>query len=336
MKIADVGEHKLLQVIYKYCPKGLVGDDAAILAPMSDSSLVVTTDVLVDKVHFSEITTSPFDVGWRGAAANLSDIAAMGASPLGITVGLGLPSDVDISWVDNLYQGMTACLQRHNNTPIVGGDLVRSRVIFLAITAFGQVCPTRIIRRNCARVGDAIIVTGQHGASRGGLELLLNPEIGSCISYDDQQVLINSHLRPKPRLDVIEHLWEVLSSESLMSVAGMDSSDGLADTIQQICHHSGVGAVIEIQNITFPSVFHQWLSKDKIWEYVFYGGEDFQLVLCLAPKAAQQLVQKLNQDAAIIGKITEGTKIILQDIESPGKYPDLVLSRDRGFQHFAN
>ncbi|HAE05850.1 MAG TPA: thiamine-phosphate kinase, partial [Richelia sp.] len=163
MKISDIGEHKLLQLIYKYCPKDAVGDDAAILNPIPDCSLVVTTDVLVDKVHFSKMTTSPFDVGWRGVAANLSDIAAMGASPLGITVGLGLPGDVDISWVDDLYQGMTACLQAYN-TPIVGGDLVRSSVIFLAITAFGQVCPTRIIRRNCARVGDAIIVTGQHGA----------------------------------------------------------------------------------------------------------------------------------------------------------------------------
>lgn len=335
MKISDIGEHKLLQVIYKYCPKDAVGDDAAILNPIPDCSLVVTTDVLVDKVHFSKMTTSPFDVGWRGVTANLSDIAAMGASPLGITVGLGLPGDVDISWVDDLYQGMTACLQAYN-TPIVGGDLVRSSVIFLAITAFGQVCPTRIIRRNCAKVGDAIIVTGQHGASRGGLELLLNPEIGSCIPYDDQQALINSHLRPKPRLDVIEHLWEVLNSESLLSIAGMDSSDGLADTIQQICHQSGVGAVIEMDNITFPPVFHQWLSKDKIWEYVFYGGEDFQLVLCMAPKAAQKLVQKLNKNAAIIGVITESSKIILQDIQFPEKYPDLVISRDRGFQHFAN
>ncbi len=347
MKVADIGEHKLLKIIQQYCPSDVVGDDAAILTTTPDRSLVVTTDVLINDVHFSNITTSPFDAGWRAATANLSDLAAMGASPVGITVGLGIPGDLDVSWVENLYQGMTACLQQYH-TPIVGGDVVRSPVISLAITAFGQVYPSRVIRRDRARVGDAIVVTGIHGASRGGLELLLNPEMGNCLTNPDKEALIASHQRPQPRLDVLPHLWEILDPESLFSTAGMDSSDGLADAVQQICNQSGVGAVIERQNIPLPPVFHNWLSEEKIWEYVLYGGEDFELVLCLPPKLAHELVQRLDQDAGIIGTITDGSTVILRDgqTDNPGalgsinqshqKHPDRVLNLDRGFQHFSS
>ncbi|MDJ0799366.1 MAG: thiamine-phosphate kinase [Calothrix sp. MO_167.B12] len=347
MKVADIGEHQLLKIIQKYCPSDIIGDDAAVLNTIPDRSLVVTTDVLVDNVHFSNITTKPFDVGWRAAAANLSDLAAMGASPLGITVGLGLPGDVDVSWVENLYQGMTACLQQYH-TPIVGGDVVRSPVISLAITAFGQVYPQRVIRRDRARVGDAIVVTGVHGASRGGLELLLNPEIGNHLTPTEKQALIGSHQRPQPRLDVLPHLWSILDAESQFSVAGMDSSDGLADAVQQICGQSGVGAVIEKQNIPLPPAFYHWLSEETIWEYVLYGGEDFELVLCLPPKLAGELIQKLNGDAAIIGRVTDGTTVILRHTprdkpealhstnQSDQEYLDQVLTLNRGFKHFSS
>ncbi|WP_088243796.1 thiamine-phosphate kinase [Calothrix rhizosoleniae] len=345
MKVAEIGEHKLLKIIQKYCPSDVVGDDAAVLTTTPDRSLVVTTDVLINNVHFSNITTTPFDSGWRAAAANLSDLAAMGASPLGITVGLGIPGDLEVSWVENLYQGMTACLQQYH-TPIVGGDVVRSPVISLAITAFGQVYPQQVIRRDRARVGDAIVATGIHGASRGGLELLLNPEMGNHLTSTDKQSLIASHQRPQPRLDVLPHLREIFAPESQFSVAGMDSSDGLADAVQQICSQSGVGAVIERQNIPLPPAFPNWLSEEKIWEYVLYGGEDFQLVLCLSPKLAYELVQRLDQDAAIIGTITDGSTVILRHTQrdkpeglhstnqSQQKYPDQVLTLDQGFQHF--
>jgi thiamine-monophosphate kinase len=100
-------------------------------------------------------------------------------------------------------------------TEIVGGDVVRSPLVSLAITAFGQVSPSRIIRRSAAQVGDAIVVTGVHGASRAGLELLLNPEIGHNLSEDERSHLIQAHQRPKPRLDVLPILWKILDSQSL-------------------------------------------------------------------------------------------------------------------------
>lgn len=338
MLVKDIGEQGLLKILQQFCPSNIIGDDGAVIPTNPEQSLVVTTDVLVDNVHFSEITTTPEDVGWRAAAANLSDLAAMGASPLGITVGLALPGDMEVNWVERLYQGMTECLQIHN-TPVVGGDIVRSPITTLSITAFGQVYPHRVIRRNCAKVGDAIVITGVHGASRAGLELLLHPQLIQNLDENNKQTLIRAHQRPKPRLDVLPLLWEILDSSvfsfpssTSFPISGMDSSDGLADAILQICRASDVGAILEWQNIPIPKAFSNWLTPSQILEYTLYGGEDFELVLCLPSQFAEILVRKLGDNAAIIGKIIPNTQVILHNKKN--KNPDQVLTLSRGFQHF--
>jgi thiamine-monophosphate kinase len=328
--VKDIGEQGLLARLQRFCPPEIIGDDAAVLVTAPGQSLVVTTDVLVDGVHFSDVTTSPEDAGWRAAAANLSDLAAMGATPVGITVGLGLPGDVSVSWVERLYQGMTQCLQKYH-TQIVGGDIVRSPVTTLSITAFGQVHPSQIIRRSAAQVGDAIAITGVHGASRAGLELLLHPEIGYLLKDADRAALITAHQRPQPRLDVLPILWKTLNS-SLPSIAGMDSSDGLADAVVQICLSSNVGAILEAKKIPLPAVFTHWLTPEQALNYALYGGEDFELVLCLPQDTASALVQQLGQDAAIIGTITSGTNVLLHTEKA--EIPHQVLNLNQGFQHF--
>jgi thiamine-monophosphate kinase len=329
--VRDIGEQGLLKRLQRFCPPDVVGDDAAVLpAPALGQSLVVTTDVLVDGVHFSDRTTSPEDVGWRAAAANLSDLAAMGASPLGITVGLSVNGDVAVTWVEQLYQGLTQCLEQYN-TPIVGGDVCRSPVITLSITAFGQVFPNRILRRCAAQVGDAIVVTGVHGASRAGLELLINPEFAQNLSQAERSLLTQAHQRPKPRLDVLPILWEMLDSQLPIPVAGMDSSDGLADAVIQLCRASGVGARIERTSIPLPPVLSQLVSLQTL-DWALYGGEDFELVLCLPNKLAEALVEQLGDGAAIIGKITAEQQVWLTD--SIGTYAEEVLTLSSGFQHF--
>ena len=336
--IRDIGETRLIERLQRFCPPDVVGDDAAVLPTQSGQSLVVTTDVLVDGVHFSERTTSPEDAGWRAAAANLSDLAAMGAAPLGITVGLGLPGDVLVSWVELLYQGMTECLQQYK-TVVVGGDVCRSSVITLAITAFGQVEPTRTIRRRAAILGDAIVVTGIHGAARAGLELLLNPDLGQNLSKQERISLIQKHQRPQPRLDVLPILWSVTGINAISAaarispcVAGMDSSDGLADAVVQLCQASGVGAKLERSHIPIPAALHKWVSPEQALEWALYGGEDFELVLCLPLKPAELLVQQLGNGAAIVGTITDSNSVELHD--QTGENPDQVLNVSRGFQHW--
>ncbi|WP_445637371.1 Thiamine-monophosphate kinase [Nostoc sp. DSM 114161] len=330
-KVKDIGEQGLLARLHRFCPSEIIGDDAAVLVTAPEQSLVVTTDVLVDGVHFSNLTTSPEDAGWRAAAANLSDLAAMGASPLGIAVGLGLPADLSVNWVESLYQGMTQCLQKYN-TPIVGGDVVRSPVTTVAITAFGQVHPSQIIRRSAAVVGDAIVVTGVHGASHAGLQLLLHPELEQNLNDEEKTALIGAHQRPKPRLDVLPILEKIIPSP--MPIAGMDSSDGLADAVIQICRASGVGAVLELRQISLPTAFNHWLTPEQALQYALYGGEDFELVLCLAQESASALVKHLGGGAAIVGTITPGSIILLHDEQK--KFPDQVLTLSRGFQHFGD
>jgi thiamine-monophosphate kinase len=326
--VKDLGEQQLLAKLQSFCPSEIVGDDGAVVDIESDRRLVVTTDVLVDNVHFSDRTTSAFDVGWRAAAANLSDLAAMGATPVGIVVGLSLPGETSVVWVEELYRGLQQCLTKYN-TNIIGGDVCRSTVITVAITAFGQVAPERVIRRDRAQVGDAIVVTGVHGASRAGLELLLHPESGVNLTNAEREELIAAHQRPEPRLDAIEHLKAI---EINRAIAGMDSSDGLADAIVQICRSSGVGACIERCAIPIPSALDKIVTTAKIWEWVLYGGEDFELVLCLPQPEAEHSIANLNGHAAIVGKIVDGDSVIVINKDDPSTKELLTLAK--GFQHF--
>ena len=325
--VRDLGEHGLLERLQRFCPPNVVGDDGAILAIATDKSLVVTTDVLVDEVHFSDRTTSSFDVGWRAVAANLSDLAAMGAKPLGITLGLSLPGTKKVSWVESVYQGMSVCLDAFE-TPLVGGDICRSPVVSLAITALGEVPPQRAICRHQARPGDVIVVTGLHGLSRGGLELLLNPRQASTLTTSEKERLIIAHQRPQPRLDVLPYLQEIPPE---IAIAGMDSSDGLADAIRQICQRSGVGAVIERSSIEVFVGLTNLVGQDLAWSWVLNGGEDFELVLCLPETYGRKLVQMLGNSAAIIGRITANETIVVIDSHSSQTE---TLNLDEGFQHF--
>jgi thiamine-monophosphate kinase len=328
LQVQELGEQGLLAIVQQFCPADLVGDDAALLTVADGELLVVTTDLLVDGVHFSDATTSAADVGWRSAAANLSDLAAMGATPIAITVGLSLPGTVTVNWVEQLYQGITDCLQP-SNTVIAGGDICRSSVITVAIAAFGQVNPAQAIRRAAARPGDVILVTGIHGASRAGLELLLNPASGKNLDAVDRSRLIQAHQRPNPRLDVMPLLRAVLSPSD--RVAGMDSSDGLADAVLQICRASGTGAMLDRNQIPMPSSFDDWLTPEQALDWALYGGEDFELVLCLPPESAKALQQRLDT-AAIIGTITANPQVLLED--STGAIAPQILNLQKGFQHF--
>ncbi|MEM9214594.1 MAG: thiamine-phosphate kinase [Cyanobacteria bacterium P01_F01_bin.150] len=342
MQVRDLGEQGLLKRLQAFCPSHVVGDDAALVSISESHKLVVTTDVLVDGVHFSwglatpaVHTTSPYDAGWRAAAANLSDIAAMGAMPLGITVGLALPPGLLVADLDEFYQGLQDCLSQFQ-TPIVGGDVCRSSLMTVAIAAYGQVLPGNAIYRASAQPGDVIWVTGFHGSSRAGLELLLKPELAISVDSESHSYLIEAHQRPQPRLDVISIIDQVCQSNSpdmqKGRIAGMDSSDGLADAVLQICRASQVGAVLDRLAIPIAPEVLTWRSPCQSLHWALYGGEDFELVLCCEEAIAQSLIKVLDSPARIIGKVTETTNVVLTD--PSGKLPDEILEFEHGFQHF--
>lgn len=327
--LADIGELGLLQLLQPFCRRDFLGDDAAVLPP-SDESLVITTDLLVESVHFSDRTTMPFDVGWRAIAVNLSDLAAMGAKSIGVTIGLSSPGKLAVAWVEQVYQGMAACLQAHGGE-ILGGDVVRSDQTMLAITAIGQVHPQRIVRRDRAQPGQVIVATGVHGAARTGLELLLHPETESPLSEGDKQRFIQAHQRPIPRLDVVQ-LLAPFADDDFLHLAGMDSSDGLANAVLHLCKASGVGAKLWRSRLPLPPKLSAWRGESEAQAWCLYGGEDFELVLCLPPAMADQLLPQLGSEAAIVGTIEAGEAVWLVDDGEDAAA--MQLTWESCFQHF--
>ncbi|NJM99463.1 MAG: thiamine-phosphate kinase [Phormidesmis sp. RL_2_1] len=327
LTIADLGELALIERLKPFCAEGVVGDDAALLVVASGYELVVTTDVLIDGVHFSDRTTPAFAVGYRAVAANLSDLAAMGAEPLGITVGLGLLAQTPWQWVEALYQGMTACLATYGGV-IVGGDLCRAAQKTVAITAVGQVRAGQAIRRDTAVPGLSVVVTGAHGASRAGLALLLGEVEGDQRSAAAMG-WIKAHQTPVPRFDAIAQLHSLIDTAvPYPTMAGMDSSDGLANALLQLSRSSQVGMDIVRSHIPLPPGLSAVVGPETAFDWALYGGEDFELVLCLPPDLAAKFVQV---SGAIIGTTTgTGAVQLLPSVESRRR----ITLTHQSFKHF--
>ncbi|MEM6252236.1 MAG: thiamine-phosphate kinase [Cyanobacteria bacterium P01_D01_bin.156] len=322
--IADLGEQKVLERLRQFCSQ-VVGDDGAVYPLPADKQLVVTTDVLVDGVHFSDRTLPPVELGWRAAAVNLSDLAAMGAMPIGITVGLTLPPDTPWPWLEGVYQGLSACLGNYGGA-VIGGDLCRGPHRSLAITALGAVNRQQALYRYGAEVGQTLISTGAHGASRAGLAMLLG-ELD--YTHNNGKSWILAHQRPQPRFDAMDVLRSLCPMAS--RIAAMDTSDGLADAVIQICSQSQVGGTLLRSQLPLPAGLVDTVGVTTATQWTLYGGEDFELVLSLPDRLAKAFVEELP-GSCVIGFTTEEPIVRLVDDVTHG--PDLLLEQTQGFQHF--
>jgi thiamine-monophosphate kinase len=336
--VASLGESGILQLVQRFCGPQ-VGDDAAVMGSMATNrEMVITTDMLVEGVHFSDLTTSAYDVGWRAAAANLSDLAAMGATPWGLLLALGLPQYTPISWLEEMYQGFRDCVTTYA-TELVGGDTVRSAQRTLAVTAFGQVPQGQSWQRHTAQVGDAIVITGEHGLSKAGLMMLLEPTVYPIhqLSHEERRACYLAHQRPKPRLDIVQAIREI-SSNAPVRITAMDSSDGLGDALLQLCQKSQVRGSLDWSSWQISSVLAK-VAGSEAQNWLLYGGEDFELVLCMPLDLAQRLCQTVA-GCQIIGSIT--AQISPELLPSQGIADDFTddfyvsgLSRQASFQHFS-
>lgn len=290
MRLRDLGEWELLRRLSVYAPPGQFADDAALLSEQDGRQLVVNTDVLVEDVHFSDATIGPRHLGWRAAAANLSDLAAMGCTSVaGITVALVAPGDTPWSWVEGVYDGFSEALKRYGGT-LLGGDCSSGSQRLLSITALGHLSPGCAIRRSDGRPGDWLVSSGPHGLSRLGLALLLNelPQADvEALSPQLREQAIRAHRRPQPRLDVVEALHHSRPAGQPWRVGGTDSSDGLAAAAQAIAAASGCSAALERRKLPMEPGLAQ-LEQGEAW--CLGGGEDFELVLALEPVWAQALI----------------------------------------------
>jgi thiamine-monophosphate kinase len=307
MRLQELGEWELLQRLSAFAPAGQLDDDAALLRERSGRTLVVNTDVLVEGVHFSATTVSPQDLGWRAAAANLSDLAAMGCTDVeGLTVGLVAPGDTPWDWVEGVYRGLSEALARYGGC-LLGGDCSSGGQRLLTITALGHLSPERgagPIRRGDGRPGDWLICSGPHGLSRLGLALLqgeLAQEERDGLPPELQEEAIRAHQRPRPRLDVVQELITVRPEHCTWRVGGTDSSDGLQLAAVNIARASGCGVLLEKEALPLAPEFHR-LPQAERW--CLGGGEDFELVLALEPVWAEALCAAMP-DCSRIGRLID-------------------------------
>lgn len=330
MKLSQKGEFGLIEMIRSQCGKQNhkmllgIGDDAAIIQTDSAKYSLLTTDALIESVHFNLDYFSFFQLGWRALAANLSDIAAMGGRPVCAVVTLGLNDRISVENVRELYQGMLA-LGRKFNCPIAGGDIVRSpKFLMISISVLGEVKKGKVVTRSGAKIGDLICVTGQLGEAQAGLELLLQKRRQKKLRFSAN--LTEKHLVPVPRLKESNFLVNNFKLNSLI-----DLSDGLASDLHHICEESQTGAVIYANKIPLsPKAIRaaNMLGKDAL-EFALQGGEEYELLFTLRKKHAAKLLESAKFKFTHIGEvISQKEKIRLL---KAGRKLKLL---PRGYTHF--
>lgn len=290
------GETRLIERIHRLARQVLspsenvsisFGDDAAALVPSPGYMLLISTDALVEGIHFDLSYFRPEDLGWKALAVNLSDIAAMGGRPLGFTTSLAFPKETPPSFVTRVYRGMLK-LAEFSGSVLLGGDLCASPgTVFLDVTMLGEVKPDQVRTRENARPGDSLFVTGALGASAIGLELLRRvPRRARYYPH-----LAGRHLRPIPRNRM--GCW--LAAKGCAS-ALIDLSDGLSTDLHHLCRASRVGAVIEADRIPLPGISPKvgsWVERPLL-DYGLNGGEDYELLFTVPRGRRDQVPGRLD------------------------------------------
>ena len=290
-----------------------IGDDAALLAPPPGRQLVVTADTLNDGVHFPR-GTSPADVGWKALAVNLSDLASMGAEPAWCTLSLSLPQS-DPAWIEGFLDGFLDLAGQHG-IALVGGDTTRGP-LSIAVTAMGLVEPGRALRRDGARVGDEVWVTGTLGDAAGGLALLDREPVPALRARLD---------RPTPR---------VAAGRALAGIATacVDVSDGLLADLGHVCARSHVAARLDVDALPASAALREAFGEADRIALQASGGDDYELCFT-APADAGADIDAVSAQLGLrftrIGRIVAGEGVHPVDAKSqPWSSPR------RGYDHFA-
>lgn len=284
-----------------------IGDDAAVWQPSRSHRSVVTTDALVEGVHFTQASMPLADVGARAMAANLSDLAAMGARPVFATVAVGLPPDFSPERTLELYRGMLDVSEAHR-CAIAGGDVTRSPQLVISITAVGEVRPSNLKGRGGARPGDIAAVTGPLGASRAGLHLADNEDM---LARDLREEALAAHRRPQPR--IAEGRWLAAGANVH---AMMDVSDGLSTDLRRMCARSKCAAVVASVPVARSAAAMAALRGEDEQSYALAGGEDFELLAAIAPRAfphlQRQFAKRFKRELYAVGTFRTGDGVFVQ------------------------
>ncbi len=305
----------------KLSDNSLIGDDCAYL---KEFGLFVTHDTLVEDVHFSMYTTSPYQLGIKAVNANLSDLASALAKPLYITVSISVPNTVKDLFVSELYRGINDVCSFYG-IKVAGGDITSSDKIVISICALGKKVSDYLVSRSFAKKDYYIVTTGQLGNSSAGLYALMN------FLYADD-FLKKSHLEPQARVNEALELSKIMNSD----IAGMDTSDGLIDSLYKIACASKHSIELDFNKIPVSSQLLEFSKQNNLdyKNFVLWGGEDFELVFALS----EEIYEKLSDKFHLIGRVLNkdnNPSVYVNYSNSSQEITKSVFERN-SFNHFKN
>jgi len=291
-----------------------VGDDAAVIDHFGKQT-IITTDLLIENVHFDLIYTPLKHLGYKSVVINLSDVYAMNGTPTQVTMSLGISNRFGVEALDEFYEGVYAACEKYG-VDLVGGDTSSSQKGFIiSVTAIGEVSPDKFVQRSTAKHGDLLCCSGDLGGAYLGLIFLErekkifleNPEIRPDL--EEEKYVIGRLLKPEARKDIIEFF----ENSEIMPTSMMDISDGLSSEILHICRQSNLGCVLYEDKLPINEATRNAAYKFELdpTACALSGGEDYELIFTASQKDYDKLV--LNEQISVIGYMTEpgkGKKII--------------------------
>ncbi len=291
-----------------------IGDDAAVIDQFGKQT-VISTDLLLEGVHFDLMYTPLKHLGYKSVIVNLSDIYAMNATPTQITISVGISNRFSVEALDELYEGIYTACEKYN-VDLVGGDTTSSpKGLLISVTAIGEITPNTFVLRSTAKKGDLICVTGNVGGAFLGLTLLErekkifldNPNIQPDL--ENRSYVVGRLLKPEARKDIIDFF----AQQNMQPTAMMDISDGLSSDVLHICKQSEVGCRIYEDKLPIHEEARQVAFNFNIdpTTCALNGGEDYELLFTIQQKDYDKI--KLHEDISVIGyiaEIAEGKKII--------------------------
>ncbi|NIW79003.1 MAG: thiamine-phosphate kinase [Calditrichae bacterium] len=334
--ISEIGEFRLIERIKKFLPQANkddilfgIGDDTAVIKISPQKWLLATCDIQIQDIHFRMKYLTPFQLGRRAIAVNLSDIASMGGQPDYALISVGLPSNIKVKQFDEIFRGMGDELAKYSAF-IVGGNLAHSsEKLILDVFLLGEVSPDRILLRSGTNPGDRIFVTGKLGASAAGYHVLgkYGPDYPG-----EYASLVKAHLQPVAKIQTGQKI-----AQSGYATAMIDLSDGIASDLRHICDSSRVGAEISERNIPFPGKLDhvaKMFSKRKL-DLALYGGEDYQLLFTMKADTPSEIINKIAAETKT--EMTEVGKIVSaeQGYYLVNTINQKVPLQPKGWDHFA-
>lgn len=304
-------EEKILSIIKSVIGDKYIGDDCAYI---KDLGIIVSQDSLVEDVHFSLKYISPYQLGYKSAMVNISDISASGGEGKYITVALSLPKNITDNFVKEFYEGLSNALKKCGNIEVIGGDITGSDKIMVSITIIGIDKNRKISSRSHAQTGQVIVASGVHGSSAIGLKMLLSNK-----NFDDKykHLFIPAHLMPEAQVQFSKNISKNIQENYAM----MDSSDGLADTLYKIATASNKTLVVDFNKIEYEKELEELFPENYV-DMILFGGEDYQIIATIPEELANKfgmniigrVVDKIQNEPVKILNVSGGIKII-KDLE---------------------